>query len=51
MFLSAIYISQSEVEWVPVFVTCLVLEPVIYLNDAGDKIEKNEIGWACGAYG
>ena len=20
-------------------------------NSAGDKIEKNEMGWACGAYG
>jgi len=23
----------------------------IYMYQAGDKIEKNEMGWACGAYG
>ena len=24
---------------------------IILRNCAGDKIEKNEMGWACGAYG
>ena len=35
-------------------VTCLTLlnfSTLFHIKTAGDKIEKNEMGWACGAYG
>ena len=39
------YVLVSDVEMTSLnFVT-------YNINCVGDKIEKNEIGWACGAYG
>ena len=28
-----------------------ILDAGVRISCAGDKIEKNEMGWACGAYG
>jgi len=30
---------------------CDAISAAVFVNIAGDKIEKNEMGWACGAYG
>ena len=30
--------------------TFIIYATVVWV-EAGDKIEKNEMGWACGAYG
>ena len=32
-------------------ITKLIFASCNFANCAGDKIEKNEMGWACGAYG
>jgi len=34
-----------------IFRSVLTMRNVSDKRCAGDKIEKNEIGWACGAYG
>ena len=36
MFRSAIYISKSEVDWVPLFVMCLVSQPVGHTHTGYD---------------
>ena len=47
---AAMYVVSNEI-CITVF-SKLILESVVFANYcAGDKIEKNKVGWACGAYG
>ena len=37
-------------QWLQFYIMYAVIDTVCR-GSAGDKIEKNEMGWACGAYG
>ena len=45
------YIVVCDLSGHAIFLNITFIKVLLTQNWAGDKIEKNEMGWACGAYG